>query len=142
MDVFNSSVVVEDATVHDGYTVRGERGTLTNPIHHYSYDSISHYLAKMNDYTSLQVRNLLRDRPGFTPGPAKLFFSPVSHFVRNYLTRRGFRDGMPGFLLAVLDALYALALYGKLWEERTRPAGVAPPADMDAIREMKKRYSP
>jgi len=135
-------VTVEDAAVHGGYTVPGEKGRLVNPIHHYSYDSISHYISKMNDYTSLQVMNLLRDRPGLIPGFAKLFFSPVSHFVRNYFTRRGFRDGMPGFLLAVLDSLYSLALYGKYWEERTRPAGIKPPTDMDAIRAMKKRITP
>jgi len=134
-------VIVEDAAVHGGYTVQGVRGKLVHPIHHYSYDSIAHYLSKMNDYTSLQVLNLLRDRPSFTPGPGKLFFSPLSHFMRNYFTRRGFRDGMPGFLLAVLDSVYSLALYGKLWEQRTRPAGVKPPTDMDAIRAMKKRYS-
>jgi len=87
------------------------------------------------------VVNILRDRPAFTPGPAKLFLSPISHFLRNYLTRRGFRDGLPGFLLAVLDAVYSIALYGKTWEERTRPAGVRPPTDMDAIRAMKKRIA-
>jgi len=135
------SVIVEDAAVHGGYTVRGERGTLVNPIRHYSYDSVAHYIAKMNDYTSLQVMNLLRSRPGYTPGAGKLFFSPLSHFIRNYFTRIGFRDGMPGFLLAVLDAVYSLVLYGKLWEERTRPAGVKPPTDMDAIRTMKRRYT-
>jgi len=134
-------VKVEEAPVHGGYTVDGERGTLTHPIFHYSYDSISHYLEKMNDYTSLQVVNLLRSRPGFIPGPLKLFFSPVSHFLRNYFTRRGYRDGMPGFLLAVLDAVYSLGLYGKLWEERRRPAGIPPPKDMAAIRAMKKRYA-
>lgn len=134
------SVIVEDAAVHGGYTARGERGTLTHPIHHYSYDSIAHYVAKMNDYTSLQVSNLLRDKPGYTPGRLKIFFSPLSHFIRNYITRRGFRDGMPGFLLAVLDAVYSLALYGKLWEERTRPAGEPPPIDMDAIRTIRQRH--
>jgi len=135
-------VVVEDAAVHGGYTVRGPRGTLVHPIHHYSYDSIAHYLEKMNDYTSLQVNNLLASKPGYTPGGAKFFFSPLSHFLRNYLTRRGFLDGTAGFHLAVLDAVYALALYGKLWEERTRPAGVAPPLDMDAIRAARRRTSP
>ncbi len=73
----------------------------------------------MNDYTSLQVSNLLRSRPGYVPGFGKILFSPLSHFVRNYFTRRGYRDGMQGFLLAVLDSLYALALYAKLWEYRT-----------------------
>ncbi len=135
-------VVVEDAAVHGGYAVKGPSGRLSNPIHHYSYDSISHYLQKMNDYTSLQVANLLRSKPGFVPGFAKLLFSPASHFIRNYFTRRGYRDGLQGFLLAVLDSLYALALYAKLREYATATSGgERPPIDMDAIRAMKRRYS-
>jgi glycosyltransferase involved in cell wall biosynthesis len=135
-------VVVEDAAVHGGYTVRGEKGYLVNPMLHYSYDSLAHYIGKMNDYTSLQVSNVLRSKPGYRPGLAKLFVSPLSHFVRNYFTRRGFRDGFPGFLLAVLDAVYALALYAKLWEYRTAgERGVVPPVNMDEIRSVKKRYS-
>jgi glycosyltransferase involved in cell wall biosynthesis len=135
------SVVVEDAAVHGGYTVKGPKGYLSNPLHHYSYDSISHYLRKMNDYTSLQVTNLLRSRPGYVPGFGKILFSPLSHFIRNYVTRKGYRDGMQGFLLAALDSVYALALYAKLWEYRT-VTGVRTPAplDMDAIRAMKRRY--
>lgn len=136
-------VVVEDAAVHGGYVVKGPAGLLVNPLHHYSYDSISHYLRKMNEYTSLQVANLLRSKPGFVPGFAKILFSPVSHFVRNYVTRRGYRDGLQGFLLAVLDSIYALALYAKLREFATAPSGgERPPIDMDAIRAMKRRYAP
>jgi glycosyltransferase involved in cell wall biosynthesis len=136
-------VVIEDAAVHGGYAVRGRKGRLTHPVHHYSYDSISHYLGKMNDYTSLQVTNLLRSKPGYAPGPGKLLASPISHFVRNYFTRKGYLDGMQGFTLAVLDAIYALALYAKLWEYRAYSgAGEPPPTDMDAIRAMKRRYGP
>lgn len=136
------SVVVEDAAVHGGYTVRGEKGYLENAMYHYSYDSIAHYIAKMNDYTSLQVSNLVRSKPGYRPGFGKLLVSPLSHFVRNYFTRRGYRDGYQGFLLAVLDAVYALALYAKLWEYRTRDGkGDAPPVDMESIRALKRRYA-
>lgn len=134
-------VRTEDAAVHGGYAVEGTPGTLRTPLHHYSYDSISHYLRKMNDYTSLQVSNLLRSRPGYVPGPAKLLFSPLSHFLRNFVTRRGWRDGIRGFLLAVLDAVYALALYAKLRERRMPSPGLPPPpVDMEGIRAMKRRY--
>jgi len=135
-------VGVEDAAVHGGYVVAGGKGRFRNPVHHYSYDSIAHYLAKMNDYTSLQVSNLLRSKPGYVPGPAKLVFSPLSHFVRNYVTWKGYRDGLEGFLLASLDSIYALALYAKLWEYRTRSgAGEPPPVDVAAVRAMKRRYA-
>jgi glycosyltransferase involved in cell wall biosynthesis len=135
-------VRTEDAAVHGGYVVAGGKGRLNHPLHHYSYDSIAHYLSKMNDYTSLQVANLLRSKPGYVPGAAKLVFSPLSHFVRNFFTWKGYRDGMEGFLLAVLDSIYALALYAKLWEYRScSGAGEAPPIDMQAIRRMKRRYA-
>lgn len=135
------AVEPEHAAVHGGFRVAGTTAVLTRPILHYSYDSIAHYITKINQYTSLQVLNILRTRPGYRPGPLKLIGSPVSHFIRNYFVRKGYRDGFPGFLLAVLDAVSALSLYAKLWEYRTAgERGFIPPVTMEEIRSIKERY--
>jgi glycosyltransferase involved in cell wall biosynthesis len=113
-------VIPEPAEVHGGFTVGGEKGTLSGTLYHYTYDSIQEYLAKMNDYTSLQVSSKLPgpDRAGHAAW--KILLSPLSHFFRKYVSTRGYRDGVRGLFLAALGAVYTLALYAKVWEYRMR----------------------
>ncbi len=47
-----------------------------------------------------------------------MILSPLSHFFRMFISCKGYRDGMHGFVLALLDAAYAMLLYAKLWEYR------------------------
>ena len=44
---------------------------------------------------------------------------PPARFLRSYFQRRGFLDGVPGFVIAVASAFYVFLKYAKLWE-RTR----------------------
>ena len=37
-----------------------------------------------------------------------------------YFLQRGFRDGLPGFVIAGLGAFYVFLKYAKLWELRER----------------------
>lgn len=107
------------AEVHGGFTVNGESGTLGGALYHYTYASIHDYLAKMNDYTSLQISSKLKEPS--PPFPAmKVLFSPLFHFIRRYITTKGYKDGIEGFVLACLSAIYTLGLYAKLWEYRMR----------------------
>ena len=39
---------------------------------------------------------------------------------RMFISRRGYRDGFHGFVLALLDATYTMLLYAKIWEYRMR----------------------
>ena len=45
-----------------------------------------------------------------------LLLHPFAAFLRKYLVQKGFLDGMPGFILAVITAQLKMALYIKLWE--------------------------
>jgi glycosyltransferase involved in cell wall biosynthesis len=131
----------EEAEVHGGFTVDGPRGRLSAVLNHYTYDSIRQYLAKMNDYTSLQVSNKLRDGKAARVGAGRLILSPCSHFLRKYISNRGYRDGFHGFLLAVLGSIYTLALYAKLWEyqEREREGkGFLPPITNVELQRLKR----
>lgn len=128
----------EPAEVHGGFTVNGEKGRLNSFLLHYSYESIEHYIDKMNVYTSLQITNKLRENVSAVH-LTKVLLSPASHFFRKFISQRGYRDGFHGFVLAVLGALYTLALYTKLWEYRFRERegkGVLPPITNVEIRKF------
>ncbi len=135
--------IPEYAEVHGGFTVRGRSGRLESVLNHYTYESIAHYLEKMNDYTSLQVSSKLREGRVERVGLHKILLSPLSHFFRKYIVQKGYRDGMPGFELASLGALYTLCLYAKLWEYRYRQqtGGRLPPVTNVEVSELRQRYN-
>lgn len=133
--------IAEPAEVHGGFTVAGEKGTLEGHLFHYTYASIAHYLDKMNGYTSLQVSNKLKENPAITVGWIKLCLSPLSEVFRKFISNKGYKDGFHGFLLAVLGAIYTLALYAKVWEYRYRQrenTGGLPPITNQELHELSR----
>ena len=46
------------------------------------------------------------------------FLNPVFQFFKLYILKRGFLDGMPGFIISVLSSYYTFLKYVKLWEIR------------------------
>jgi glycosyltransferase involved in cell wall biosynthesis len=134
------SFVPEHQEVHGGFTTKGKRGRLQGIIEHYTYETIFSYVSKMNDYTSLQVSNKLSAKPDVSVHWYTLVLSPLSHFLRMFVSRKGYRDGFHGFILALLDATYTLLLYAKIWEYRMRQAegkGHLPPITNSALNNMK-----
>jgi glycosyltransferase involved in cell wall biosynthesis len=116
--VRKDSYTVHHAEVHGGFSSRGLHGRLTGMVYHYTYDSIADYVARMNEYTSLEVTNRLVRRPDARARWYNMVLSPMSHFLRMFISLKGYRDGMHGFVLSVLDAAYSFALQAKLWEYR------------------------
>lgn len=106
--------------VHGGFSPAGKKGLLKGYLHHYTYETIHEYVAKINDYTSLHVSNKLKQNSDVRAPWYKLMFSPVTHFFQMFVMRKGYRDGFHGFVLALLDGMYSLLLYSKIWEYRMR----------------------
>jgi glycosyltransferase involved in cell wall biosynthesis len=127
--------------VHGGFRTAGPTGRLNGFLLHHTYTTIASYVGKMNDYTSLDVSNKLRNDPRARSGWQNLILNPLSHFLRMFVSRKGYKDGVHGFVLAALDALYSLALYAKLWEYRMREAegaGLLPPITNLELNKLKR----
>ncbi len=103
-----------DLKVHEGVEIDGPVGMLQNDLLHYTDRRISHYFNKFNNYTTLAAEEL-NDR-GVRFRLADLVFRPPLLFLKMYLLRLGFLDGLQGFILATFSASYVLAKYAKLWE--------------------------
>lgn len=140
--VRNGREMIEYQEVHGGFTTHGSKGKLCKPLYHYTYANISEYIRKMNEHTSLHVSNKLRKKPSVKVGWHKIVFSPLSHFIRKYVMQKGYKDGIVGFILAVLGSLYTLALYAKLWEYRYRQrrGEPLPPITNIELQQYKMRY--
>jgi len=110
-----------DETLHEHVVVEGRTRKLRGDLLHYSYRSVSHHLAKMNDFTTLAAQKM-RDQ-GRRARLRQMTVTPVLEFGKIYFLRRGFLDGFAGLVIALLHAYYVFLKYAKLWElQRARAA--------------------
>lgn len=105
--------------VHESVRVQGTTGELKGEILHYTYHSLSDYLRRLESYSSLAAADY-HDR-GKRAGALQLLGDPPATFVRAYLLKRGFLDGVPGLMVAAMGAVSVFFKYAKLYELRHRP---------------------
>lgn len=115
----------EGRHVHESVRADGPVGRLSGEILHYAYRDLSHHLLTMDRYTTLAARQMFED--GRRAGFWDLALHPPAAFLRNYLLRGGFRDGVPGLIVSAMNARYVGLKLAKLWElcsasTSTRPA--------------------
>jgi glycosyltransferase involved in cell wall biosynthesis len=105
--------------VHEGVQVDGRIGRLHHHLLHYTDRNLRQYFEKLNRYTSLAAEELHRQGKRFHLWD--LLFRPGWFFLRMYVFKAGFLDGMQGFVLACLSASYVFTKYAKLWEMQKSP---------------------
>lgn len=120
-----------DELVHESLHVRGAIGTLTGELEHRPYDDVADHVARINHYTTLAAAQM--HRQGRRAGGWQLVGHPVAAFLRNYVARGGFRQGLAGLVVSLLNATYVLLKFAKLHELRLTGSDVtagnaAPPA--------------
>ena len=114
-----------ETRVHEQLFIEGRVVNTRHDMIHLTDPSLQHYMQKFNRYTSLAAIDLVASGRRFSL--ADLIFRPPFQFVKMYILRRGFLDGMEGFILSVLSSAYVFTKYAKLWESRhARHAGESP----------------
>lgn len=85
---------------------------LDGDILHYSFDSISAHLRTLDNFTEIGAREII------AKGKRVGLLSPLSHglwtFMRVYLFKGGFRDGLAGLVVGVLSGVHAFVKYAKV----------------------------
>jgi len=105
-----------DRLVHESVAVDGPVGRLQGELEHHAYRNISHHLQTIDRYTTLAARQMLRE--GRRAEWVDLTVRPPAAFLRNYVVRRGLRDGAPGLIVSLLNAGYVFLKFAKLWEQQ------------------------
>ena len=104
----------EDKEVHADVIVKGSVGELKNPLIHYSYKSLSQYFRKMERYTDWAAKDIVKK--GKKVNFFNLVVRPIGDFLKFYFLKRGFLDGFPGLVIALLSSYYVMVKYVKAWE--------------------------
>lgn len=103
--------------IHEYVEVEGKTGRLESAYIHYNYETVSQYLEKLNTiYTENEAKNLIS--AGYVPVWVDALRFPVSDFVKIYFAQKGYRDGLHGLVLSILQAFYSFTVFAKVWEAK------------------------
>ncbi len=97
---------------------------LKGDIAHLTYRDLRDQLRTINRFTSIAAREAFDRGKHFRA--LNLFGNPVVHFIKFYVIKRGFLDGIPGLFMAGLMALHVFLKYAKLRELEWTAADAGP----------------
>lgn len=87
---------------------------LEGNLYHYPYENIAENVQYGNYYSGIQAEELSGKNK------SSGLFTAMSHsgfkFLKDYILKRGFLDGMPGFIIASIGSFNVFLKYAKLWE--------------------------
>lgn len=103
-----------EPAVHEELKVDGDLMMLPEPLLHYTFSSIQEQIQTNLRYARLGSERL--KEKGQEPSCWKLLFKPTGKFLETYLVKRGFMDGLPGFIISVNAAHSMFLKYAYLHE--------------------------
>lgn len=103
-----------DVLVHEEMECRCKAGIIDEPLLHYTYRGLDHYLQKIHRYATWQSQELYKK--GKKPGFVHFIIKPLFRFVKHYFLQQGYRDGLPGLAISAIQAWGVFERYLKLAE--------------------------
>ena len=84
-------------------------------IRHRHYENISQYLERSLRYAKIQANELLRT--GYHLKVSDLIRKPADEFLSRFFAAEGYKDGIHGLVLAILQAFSSALVYLFVWEK-------------------------
>ncbi len=107
--------------VHEQVEVKGKAGYLKTPLIHNNYQSITQYLEKLILYTELEAEKLVKS--GYRFSWSDLIQKPLDEFLRRFFAEGGYKDGIHGLALCLLQSFYQLVVITRVWEKEGFSSG-------------------
>ena len=104
----------QDKEVHEEIEVNFSVGWCQERLIHYSYRGLDDYLRKVTRYGAWGANDA--NRRGKHGSGWRIASHTVGHFLKSYVLKQGFRDGVPGLVIAFMEAYHGFFKYGKLYE--------------------------
>lgn len=119
--VRRGSAQYNDVPVHENLMVHGAIGKLSNPFEHYTERRIRDHFRKFGLYTTLAAQE--KRKTVHTVHTRDLLFRPLVVFLKSYVLKQGFRDGVRGLIVCVFASMYTFVKYAKLWDMTRQSSG-------------------
>jgi glycosyltransferase involved in cell wall biosynthesis len=100
--------------LHAKIVVDGKVGSLKHEYLHTTYRDISDQIHTIDLYSRIEAEDMFKAGGRFSL--FKLLFRPPFRWIKEYLFKQGFRDGIPGLVIIVSTMFYVFIKHAKLWE--------------------------
>lgn len=107
---WNEAIVHERLGLPPTVTVSRIKGYVL----HYTARDVGEFAAKMLQYALLNAEKYSKD--GVKASRIKVYIAPVFSFIKYYVFKIGFADGLPGFICAKMSSYYTFIKYARLLE--------------------------
>ncbi len=93
--------------VHEELHISGTIHPLSSSLEHYSHQSITEFVHKINKYSRLRAVDIQTQNLSHL---VQSLLYPTGKFFVNYCMKQGFRDGFRGLMYAVLMSVHSLSV--------------------------------
>lgn len=83
-------------------------------IIHHNYRDLGGFLHRMDLYSDVEAKQSVERGEKFTP--ANLLSQPSAEFIRRYFIWEGYKDGVHGLILAILQSFSFFIVQAKIWQ--------------------------
>lgn len=111
--VFKRNARFNDARVHEHLETASNIGRLDGALLHWPYDDLGHQITKIAQYARWGAEDM--HARGRRARARDVMARPAWRFVRDYFLYSGWRDGAPGFVVAIVSAFSVFLKYASLW---------------------------
>ncbi|MEA3355695.1 MAG: glycosyltransferase family 2 protein [Patescibacteria group bacterium] len=101
-------------SIHENPIINGKTEKLFGHLIHLNYFSVSQFLKKLDKYTSLDAKRLNNEIKA--PYYKHILVRPLNEFIKRLVALKGYKDGLHGLILSLLQSFYELVVVIKIWE--------------------------
>ena len=100
--------------LHTRVFLEGHTRQLKGDLWHFTYRNISHQLRTVDNFSRIVAQQWQRE--GKRLKGWSLAIRPLTKFIETYVYKRGYKDGIPGLIIAITSSFYVFLKYAKYWE--------------------------
>ena len=115
-DLTHWPAVIHCSPEVNGQVMKIDKNRKELALEHLANDSVSDILRKTDTYSNYELPRRRHKHYGI----GALMGRPLFRFFKSYIIKKGFLDGKPGLIHALLDAHYQFVIVSKLIEERKK----------------------
>jgi (heptosyl)LPS beta-1,4-glucosyltransferase len=115
---FKKGFVTWNSQIHSEPNKKGRELKLeedkNKAIIHHNYQTITQYLERLTRYTQIQAEGLRERKYRFLW--TDLIKKPLNEFLSRYFSGEGYKDGVHGLALSLMQSFSELIVYVRVWE--------------------------
>lgn len=111
----------EEAEVHPRVFLDGKCGHLKSDIIHKGYPDLEHFLNSVNRQSTLEAIKWINTNRKMSL--IRITWRTFDRFFRRYVRKKGYKDGLYGFIIAYFDSFYQVISYAKYREMKYKSEG-------------------